>query len=82
MHNPPARLTISNKFGGIELSENEVLSVESATSQENGTILSDRCMACHRHLKDPMSMKRGLGPVCFKRNEEEIARAAEDAGSA
>jgi hypothetical protein len=25
----------------------------------------DRCRRCYRQLKDPESVKRGLGPVCF-----------------
>jgi hypothetical protein len=27
----------------------------------------DRCTKCHRRLKDPESMKNGLGPICKKR---------------
>ena len=46
---------------------NEVLSAESAMGQDTGTKLHGRCLSCHRRLKDPESMKRGLGPVCQRK---------------
>lgn len=27
----------------------------------------DRCLICHRKLKDSESQKRGIGPVCWRR---------------
>jgi len=27
----------------------------------------DRCLICHRKLKDSESRKRGIGPVCWRR---------------
>ena len=31
-----------------------------------------RCERCHRKLKDPESVKRGLGPICAKKVEAEL----------
>ncbi len=31
-----------------------------------------RCERCHRKLKDPDSVKRGLGPICVKKVEAEL----------
>ncbi len=31
-----------------------------------------RCLRCNRKLKDPESMRRGLGPVCTKKAEVEL----------
>ena len=29
--------------------------------------MSDRCLRCGRRLKDPVSMARGYGSVCFRK---------------
>ena len=41
----------------------------------------ERCLICHRKLKDPISQKRKIGPTCWKRvqkvvNEERKKKAA------
>ncbi len=38
-----------------------------ASSEKSG-----RCERCHRKLKDPESVKRGLGPICAKKVEAEL----------
>lgn len=30
-------------------------------------IILDRCLICHRKLKDDVSKKRGIGPTCWRR---------------
>jgi len=32
-----------------------------------------RCLRCHRELTDPVSIERGLGPVCWGRVQAEEA---------
>jgi hypothetical protein len=36
---------------------------------------SDRCGRCGRHLEDPVSRKRGVGPDCLARIQEAERRA-------
>ncbi len=50
------------KGGGVSMSNDIV-----ALSEKCG-----RCERCHRKLKDPESMKRGLGPICAKKVEAEL----------
>lgn len=43
-----------------------------------------RCEKCHRVLKDPNSVKRGFGPVCWKRAiaaQEAAAQEEEEPGN-
>lgn len=37
----------------------------------------ERCEACHRRLKDPESMRIGMGPVCRKRHAAEFQATRE-----
>lgn len=32
-------------------------------------IVGARCCICHRALRDPVSVKRGIGPVCWARDK-------------
>ena len=34
--------------------------------------LSRYCRRCHRHLRDPASMKRGYGSVCARKVRNEM----------
>ena len=43
-----------------------------SSEQKDMDKLSGRCDRCHRKLKDPESVKRGLGPVCTKKVEAEL----------
>ncbi|MHB8117876.1 MAG: DUF6011 domain-containing protein [Methanothrix sp.] len=47
---------------------NEDLIQEAGVQEDQ---LSRYCRRCHRHLKDPASMKRGFGPVCFQKIRQE-----------
>ena len=33
-----------------------------------------RCIKCNRVLKNPLSVKRKYGPVCWKRHQETAAK--------
>ena len=37
-----------------------------------------RCDRCHRKLKDPESVKRGLGPICDKKVKAELRESGKD----
>ncbi len=44
--------------------------IESYNLQEHGTIVDDhraRCMVCRHVIKSEKSIKRRIGPVCYKR---------------
>jgi hypothetical protein len=47
---------------------------------QTGTGTFDRCNRCNRRLKDPESMKLGLGPICRKRKagETEFEQSREE----
>jgi hypothetical protein len=32
----------------------------------------ERCSICHRPLTDPVSIQRGIGPICFGRNKTDF----------
>ena len=62
------------------MSDNATASAESAVSQDVGTPLSDRCGACNRRLKDPESMRVGMGPVCRKRHAAQVSAQVQQDG--
>jgi len=42
---------------------------------EVGTIEATICNRCKRRLKDPVSIERGLGHICYKKVQENWLRA-------